>query len=298
MIAVDWGTSSLRAYRLDASGTIVVRRRAEFGVMACRDRFGAALAAQIDGWDDPDIVLCGMIGSRQGWVEVPYVECAAGAVELAAGMTCIEAPEFDGRRLWFVPGMADRGSDVADVMRGEETQIVALLDAFGDGTHLVCLPGTHSKWVVVRDRAIASIATAMTGELYAVLRAHSTLGRLMGDGESRFDAPAFDEGLRRSAEPGGLLHHLFGVRTAGLFDRLPAAALPSYLSGLLIGHEVRSSRIDARTPPPEQVHLIGSEHLLEAYARALGALGIGVRRHPEHLAATGMHRLARLRGIA
>lgn len=298
MIAIDWGTSSLRAYRLDASGAVAEQRRADLGVLACEGRFAAALAAQIAGWDDADIVLCGMIGSRNGWVEMPYLDCPAGIPELAAAMRRLDAAEFPGRALWFVPGVADRSdADAPDVMRGEETQLCGLLDAMSQGTHMICLPGTHSKWATVHEGRLQSFATAMTGEVYAVLRRHSILGRLMDEDASRFDAYAFDAGLRRSGQPGGLLHHLFGVRTAGLFQRFTESALPSYLSGLLIGHEVHASELLARVPRPAQVHLIGSDRLLSSYAHALLALGVGVQRHSERLAALGMYRIAQARGL-
>lgn len=294
MIAIDWGSSSLRAYRLDAAGVVIEQQRSDRGVLVCDGNFAATLAPLIAAWDDADIVLCGMIGSRDGWFEQPYQDCPAGIDELAAAMAPVEVPEFPGRRLWFVPGVADRNStEVPDVMRGEETQACALLDLLRQGTHLLCLPGTHSKWISVRDGKIVSIATAMTGETYAAMRRHTVLGKLMGKDDSRFDAYAFDAGLRRSADAGGLLHHLFGVRTLGLFGRFSGAALPSYLSGLLIGHEVRASGLFSRTPRPAQVHLIGNDRLIDAYARALVALGVGVQRHSESLAAYGMHRLSR-----
>ena len=298
MIAVDWGSSSLRVYRVDAAGAVVEQRRSDLGVLACSGNFAAALAPLIGSWNDADLVLCGMIGSRSGWFEQPYLDCPVGTDELAAGVSRVEVPEFPGRRLWFVPGVCDRRSSVVpDVVRGEETQVCGLLDALSNGTHILCLPGTHSKWITVRDGRITALATAMTGEAYAVLRKHSMLGQLMGSDDSRFDAYAFDAGLRRSAEAGGLLHHLFGVRTLGLFGNFSEAALPSYLSGLLIGHELHASGLFTRTPRPAQVHLIGSDRLLTAYARALLALGVGVQRHPEDLAARGMHCLAKSLGI-
>lgn len=294
MIAIDWGSSSLRAYRLDSAGVVLEQKRSDSGVLACDGNFAATLAPLIASWNDADIVLCGMIGSRGGWFEQPYLDCPAGIDELTAAMAPVQVPEFPQRRLWFVPGVADRHStEVPDVMRGEETQACALLDLLHQGTHVLCLPGTHSKWITVRDGKIFAVATAMTGETYAVMRRHSILGKLMGKDDSRFDAYAFDAGLRRSGDAGGLLHHLFGVRTLGLFDRFSEAALPSYLSGLLIGHEVRASGLFSRTPRPAQVHLIGNDRLIDAYARVLVALGVGVQRHAESLAAYGMHRLSR-----
>lgn len=294
MIAIDWGSTRLRAYRLDASGNVIAQQRSDHGVLACNGNFVAVLASVIAGWDDGDIMLSGMIGSRSGWHEQPYLDCPMGIAELSAGLSLVEAPELPGRRLWFVPGVADHTlADAPDVMRGEETQVCALLELFHQGTHVVCLPGTHSKWITVRDGRIVAVATAMTGEAYAVLRQHSLLGKLMDKDDARFDAPAFDAGLRRSADGSGLLHHLFGVRTLGLFDQFSASALPSYLSGLLIGHEVRAAGVFSSTPRPVQVHLIGNDRLLAAYARTLVALGIGVQRHSEDLAAYGMHLLSK-----
>ena len=298
MIAVDWGSSSLRAYRVDVTGAVVEQRRSDHGVLTCGGNFAGALASLIGAWNDAHIVLCGMIGSRNGWFEQPYLDCPVGVEELAAGTSQIAVPEFVERRLWFMPGVCDRiSSEVPDVMRGEEAQVCGLLDALHSGTHVLCLPGTHSKWITVRDGRITALATAMTGEAYAVLRKHRGLGKLLGSGDSRFDAYAFDTGLQRSAEAGGLLHHLFGVRTLGLFGKFSETALPSYLSGLLIGHELHAAGLLTRTPRPAQVHLIGNDRLLVAYARALRTLGIGVQRHPEDLAARGMHCLARSLGV-
>lgn len=293
MIAIDWGSSSLRAYRLDDHGEIREQRRADVGALACNGRFAEVLARQLDGWDDPRIMMCGMVGGRGGWKEVPYVACPAGTREIAGAIVPLDdgvdgVAAFAGRDLRIVPGMIDhRASSAADVMRGEETQIIGLLDSLGDGSHTLCLPGTHSKWAQVRDEAIRSIHTAMTGEAYALLRTHSVLARLMSADEPPFDPSAFDEGLRRSGDTGGLLHHLFGVRTAGLLGRLSETQSPSYLSGLLIGHEIR-----AQAPYPRCVHLIGNDRLLTVYARALEAFGIEARRHCEDLAALGLYRLA------
>ncbi len=295
MIAVDWGTSNLRLYRLDEHGAVLERRRSECGVLASQDRFASVLAQETDGWDDADIVMSGMIGSRNGWHEVPYLDCPAGLAELSGAMQRMSPEAFRSRRLWWVPGMCDRQAAVPDVMRGEETQVAALLDVLPGGSHVICLPGTHSKWVTVRDARITSIATAMTGELFAVLRQHSILGKLMSLDDARFDAAAFDAGLRRSGEGGGWLHHLFGVRTTGLFRQFSDTSLSSYLSGILIGHEIRASELFSRVPRPALVHLIGSDRLLTAYAHALTALGIGVQRHSEHLAAVGMAKLFAMR---
>ncbi|MDG2526891.1 2-dehydro-3-deoxygalactonokinase [Stenotrophomonas sp. HITSZ_GD] len=293
MIAVDWGTSSLRAYRLAEDGSILEQRRDPRGILACDGSFADVLAELVGEWPG-EIVLCGMIGSRNGWIELPYLPCPADAGALAAAMHAHTDARLPGRTLWFVPGVAcHAGAGVPDVMRGEETQLVGLAAALGGGRHLVCLPGTHSKWAWLEDGRIVEFATVMTGELYAVLRQHSLLGRLMTDDGHAFDEAAFAQGVARSGEDGGLSHHLFGTRTLALFERLPGDALASYLSGLLIGHEIRH-----RTPAPRDVHLVGSAGLGARYAHALALLDIGAHAHGEDLAARGLHAMASARGIA
>ncbi|MBV6897824.1 2-dehydro-3-deoxygalactonokinase [Xanthomonas euvesicatoria] len=292
MIAIDWGTSSLRGYLLDADGKVVAQRRGSDGILACQGRFDAVLAGLVDGWDGP-LLLSGMIGSRNGWVEQPYLPCPADTAALAQAMRCYDAL-LPGRALWFVPGVSTgEQAGVPDVMRGEETQLVGLIAALGDGAHVACLPGTHSKWAQIANGQLTGFATVMTGELYAVLRQHSILGKLMDDDHAALDADAFLQGVDRSNDPGGLSHHLFGTRTLGLFERLPSAALPSYLSGVLIGHELRAHR-----GAHAIVHLVGSPALAQRYALALQHLGVESRLHPEDLAAAGLFALARQRGLA
>ena len=296
MIAIDWGTSSFRAYRLDAQGGVLEQRSAAAGLLACGGVFEPVLAEQLSGWSDELIVMAGMIGSRSGWHEVPYVACPAGLEEIAAGMREVKASRLPGRRIFIAPGLSHRPTGGApEVMRGEETQLLGLLGELQDGgPHTVCLPGTHSKWATVSEGCITVFHTAMTGELYAVLQQHSLLGALMDReaGPPVHDAPAFELGVQTSAGAGGLLNHLFSVRTRGLFGELTAAQLPSYLSGLLIGHELQGLARGA-----ERVHLIGSAALLSKYQDALGLRGIGAQGHGEALAARGLHHLARARKL-
>lgn len=290
MIAIDWGGTHLRLYRLDADGAIVARRRSDHGARASRGRFAEVLSAQLAGWDDADVVMCGMIGGRGGWAEVPYLDCPAGLDTIAAGLRRFVPEGFEGRRLWLVPGLRDASDAVPDLMRGEESQLAALLELLPAGEHRVCLPGTHSKWVTIRDGRVVRIHTALTGELYGLLRRHSLVGALMDGGDDdAFEPSAFDAGLARSAHAGGLLHHLFGVRAAGLAG-LYGDGLASYLSGLLVGHELRGGLAVDRAHPG-LVHVVGSERLIEVYTRALAALGFEVRHHPEELAARGLHAL-------
>jgi 2-dehydro-3-deoxygalactonokinase len=293
MIAVDWGTSSLRVYRLDETGQPLEQRHAPAGLLACKGRFAEVLAEQLQGWDAERVLMAGMVGSRNGWFEVPYAACPAAIGDVAAGLSELPAGTLPGRRIFIAPGLCDRPpGGRPEVMRGEETQVFGLIDQLaGAGPHTLCLPGTHDKWVTVENGRIVHFHTAMTGELYAVLTQHSLLGALM-DREAPDDEAAFARGVHTSAEAGGLLNHLFSARTLGLFDELTAAELPSYLSGLLIGHE-----LNGLAPPGGTVHLIGGAALVRRYARALALRGIEVQAHGEALTARGLHRLALAAGF-
>ena len=181
LIAIDWGTTSARAYRLNASGHVVGERSAHLGITQVSDgAFDRALSALIGDWDDDPAprIACGMIGSRQGWVEAPYRECPVALDSLAAGVVTVP-----GGRLGIVPGATcTHASGVPDVMRGEETQILGAVGsgpAAGRVPDVLVLPGTHSKWARVADGSIETFATFLTGECYAVLKDHSILGRLM-----------------------------------------------------------------------------------------------------------------------
>jgi 2-dehydro-3-deoxygalactonokinase len=289
VIAVDWGTTSFRAYRIDAAGIVVDKREALLGILAVKEqRFAEALESQVGDWIEQGvhpIVMSGMIGSRQGWREQAYVRCPAGPDELAAKLGSVTWG-MHGRKAWIVPGLITRDAQgVHDVMRGEETQIVGVLDDLGPGTHTLCLPGTHSKWVRVENGRIASFTTHMTGELFAVLRDHSILGRTM---ENAGDIPAaFDAGLARCRQPGGMLHHLFGVRADCLAGTLTAEAAHEFLSGLLIGHEIASA-----APASGTVHILGSQALAARYERALSAAGCRVHVLDPDAAVRGLFRLA------
>jgi 2-dehydro-3-deoxygalactonokinase len=282
VIAVDWGTSSLRAYRLDGQGRILEQREAPKGILSvAAGQFPRVLAEQIAGWNDPLILMSGMVGSRQGWTEVPYVQCPAGPENFAAHLKKVEGA---AGAVWIVPGLSCvDSSGVPDVMRGEETQLLGVLDDL-PANAVVCLPGTHSKWVQVHDRTIESFSTYMTGELFAVLRQHSLLGRMMEEGPA--DEASFAAGVARSGEEGGLLHHLFGVRTLGLFGELSPKASPSYLSGLLIGHELRCAGGD-------EFHLLGSAGLAAAYQQGAALLGITCRMLDAQAAARGLFTLGK-----
>ncbi len=268
MIAVDWGTSSFRAYRLDSAGAIKEKRATSSGILHVENaEFASTLESQIGDWltaGETHILMSGMIGARQGWVEAPYCECPAGFSEIASKLKLVTWGEH---RAWIAPGVCGYdATGTRDVMRGEEMQILGALESMPSRSGRVCLPGTHSKWVEVRDGKIIRFATHMTGEVFAVLKQHSLLGRMMKEGTT--DHASFLAGVSRAREDGGLLHHLFGVRARGLFGEITGVQAASYLSGILIGHEFNAA---LERTPPDQVFILGSAELAALYAEACDA---------------------------
>lgn len=272
-IAVDWGTTQLRAWALTAGGEVLHRAASTRGMGSLAvDQFEAALLELIDGWLPVDriteVAACGMVGARQGWREAPYAEvpCAPQA------MARVIRPEVsDARmRVSIIPGLCQRSP--ADVMRGEETQIAGLLAEWPDYHGLVCLPGTHSKWAEVRDGQVLRFQTFMTGELFALLSSQSVLRHGM-QGDQLLDLPAFDAGLRVATER-PLLGALFGLRAESLLEGLAPAAARSRLSGLLIGQELAGLPEHWRGLP---VCVIGDGEAAERYRHALATLNIAAQ---------------------
>ena len=300
LIGLDWGTSSFRAYRIDGAGAVLERKSAPAGIMQIEDGdFERALERQVGPWldDAPDrpVIACGMIASRQGWVEAPYATCPAGIDDLARAL--LRHATGRGRAIHFVPGLSYLGEGgVPDVIRGEETQILGAIET-GGGERLLVLPGTHSKWALAEGGRIVWFATFMTGELFGVLKRHSILGRLM-QGEEH-DPDAFRQGLAYAGEAGsGLLKRLFSARTLGLFDRLPPAGIASYLSGLLIGTEIAEALTWTRERAAQgEVTVIGASDLAERYRQALEERGVAASRAGEDIAAQGLFRIARAGGL-
>lgn len=260
LVGIDWGTTNLRAFALGGEGAVLARRADARGAAGLGpDQFESVLDEVTGDWrsDGAPVLVCGMAGARGGWVEAPYVETPAALADLASRL--IETAP--GVRI--VPGVCKRENGrLMDVMRGEETQA---LGALTDG--VAACPGTHSKWVSVEGGRITDLRTVMTGELFALLRTHSILGRTMTEGP--FDPAAFDEGVDRGLGDPALTAILFSVRTAGLDARLAPEAAADYLSGLLIGAEIAGvgGMFDGA------VHLIGAPALTERYGRALARAG-------------------------
>ena len=295
MIGIDWGTTTARAYRFDADGGIVAEHSAALGVQKIEGgRFRDALKALLGG-ETPSgvsLIACGMIGSRQGWLEAPYLQCPADFAAIACALTRVsDSP------LAIVPGLLCRDAeDVPDVMRGEETQILGALDE-ELSRQLVVLPGTHSKWALVAENRIETFATFMTGELYSVLREHSILGRLAAN---RADPSAFDRGVHASLRSDAALSHdFFSVRTLALSGELAPEGVADYLSGLLLGAEIAGARnwIERQSARDLPITLIGESMLCERYRRALKAAGISAAMGPSDAAARGLWRFANNAGI-
>jgi len=269
LLAVDWGTTALRGALLTADGAVLAERAAPRGLLSIAPGgWAAAFEAEFGPWlaAHPGLVclMAGMVGSRQGWSEAAYCPCPATLADLAGALLWVQPG-----RVAIVPGLCTDAQGVPDVMRGEETQVFGALQRLGLVDATLVLPGTHSKWVTVRGGRITGFNTHMTGECYALLRQQSILARTLPADDSAWVAEAFDRGVARALTPGGLLHHLFSVRTLALFDRDDGPALASTLSGLLIGEELRAQTL----PAGQAVVAVGSPALTARYQRALALLG-------------------------
>jgi 2-dehydro-3-deoxygalactonokinase len=276
-IAVDWGTSRFRAY-LVADGAILDRREGEEGIASLApgrhaEVFWRHCGAWLEAEPGLDVAMVGMVGSREGWAMAPYATCPAGPADLAQALMRVELGR--GRSGFIVPGLTCAPfPGGADVMRGEETHVLGA----GVRNGLVCLPGTHCKWVEMRDGRVHRFATAMTGEVFALMRHHSMVGR---PATEPADPSGFGLGLaaaeRNSGAEGrpGLLHLLFGARAAVLTGVLSHAQLGPYLSGLLTGDEINGAL--SLFGRPEVVTIVADPPRADLYREALGRRGIDTR---------------------
>ncbi len=272
------------------------KKFAPLGVLNIREQnFDAAFEEMCGPWlsnapKSAPILASGMIGSRQGWREAPYVPCPATIDELAEKL--ISLTTKSGHRLTIVPGINTKNAaDVPDVIRGEETQIFGALDSTAS-KQLFILPGTHSKWVQVCDNRIEHFATFMTGEVFAILCEHSILGRTMKG--SADDAKSFKQGFDYAMDErvngAGLLQQLFSARTLALFDRMPGEALHAYLSGLLIGGEIRGAL--ELFGKGNEITIIGESALTTRYQRALSFAEKSARIADENVTPKGLFLIA------
>jgi 2-dehydro-3-deoxygalactonokinase len=261
-IAIDWGTTNRRAYLMDADGAVLDSVRDDRGVLAIDHAdFPRELAALRDTLGSFPAIAAGMIGSTRGWVEAPYVPAPTDLAALAAARTVVP-----GEDLAIVPGVKLTGPR-SDVMRGEEVQVLGAIAAgLAPADALFCQPGTHNKWVDVAGGRIVDVSTAMTGELFALLRGNGVLKGML-DGVVA-DGPAFRDGLARGAGAKDLTVALFEVRAAVLLSALPPEDAASFASGVLIGADVGARDLQGR-----DVHLLASGPLADLYAVAIRLRG-------------------------
>lgn len=274
LIVIDWGTSNFRAFLVDRqSGACLETRRSEAGLKALATaEFPHYCQAQVGDWREGGrvpVYLAGMVGSKRGWSEAPQLDLPVTDADLAAHV--VAAPGLENT--WIVPGVKQVDDTHCDVMRGEEVQAfgaLALADALDADC---CLPGTHSKWARLRDGRLTAFTTLMTGELYHAVRFHTLPGEPARD-ESPFDEAAFRQGVARAESKDGILHALFEARSRHLYQGLAAGQVGSFLSGVLIGEEVRA--MCATRPDLERLLLIGAEALRTPYTLALNMAGLEV----------------------
>ncbi|MFJ2488513.1 2-dehydro-3-deoxygalactonokinase [Pseudomonas sp. NPDC087639] len=319
LIALDWGTTSLRAYKLAAGGVVLEQRSLSSGIMQlpktprvingreCADGFELAFDEACGDWLDaqPDlpVIACGMVGSAQGWREAAYCETPANVANLGNSLQTVVS--LRGTRVHIVPGVIQR-SRLPNVMRGEETQVLGVLQNLpveAGNEVLIGLPGSHSKWVEVVDGRITHFDTFMTGEVFAVLSDHSILGRTQQQGAT-FDGQAFDRGVQVALSADGelgVLSTLFSARTLGLTGELSPTAQADYLSGLMIGHELaalatvqRHRRNSVHLP---SIVLIGNAQLCARYSRALDACEFAKVTLAEQATERGLWQLALAAGL-
>lgn len=271
LIAADWGTTNFRLFLFDADGKVIARHAANIGlknlgVLSFEQALTSVLKDEFAGHDDLPFLLSGMVGSRQGWTEAPYVACPASLETLVSGLVKAPSDRYD---VSIVPGLfaESPGTGLLNVMRGEETQIFGFLQQEkADGFFV--LPGTHCKWALIREEKVHSFSTHMTGEAFQVLKTHSILGTLMAD--DRHDDDTFRLGVERGMNNRALLSLLFSVRTEALFNHIPPESLSSYLSGILIGSEI-VAELERHGLSP--VRLVGDGTLVDLYEKALAIAG-------------------------
>jgi 2-dehydro-3-deoxygalactonokinase len=288
-IIVDWGTSNFRAYRFGGEGEIISRHQANAGILTVHNgAFEEVLEREIGTWISPlsEILLSGMITSRNGWVETPYAAIPATLTALANHAVLRQMK--NGAKLKFLPGVAAHQPS-PDVMRGEEIQIFGVVGASENAN--IILPGTHSKWAQVRRGAITGFRTFLTGEMFAILKNHSILGRLIPSGEHIYNEQAFLEGVAVAQEKNSIsfLNDIFTARSGVLLGVFPADAIQDRLSGMLIGHEIKAGLAFCSQ---ERLVLVGEASLTNRYGAALKMLGKTVEIASADATVDGFRRLS------
>ncbi|MBU1294591.1 MAG: 2-dehydro-3-deoxygalactonokinase [Gammaproteobacteria bacterium] len=280
-IAVDWGTTNLRAFLMNQDGHIQAQRDSDRGMLKLGSaEFESVLSDLLGDWltSDLTIYMAGMVGSRGGWQEVPYQQCPIKLEDLSEHLFWLTTSLPN--KVAIVPGL--RGTGVAgllDVMRGEETQLLGALDWLeeqgrADESPIFCLPGTHCKWAQITEGKVTQFSTSITGELFARLNDESSLVKGLPKSD-QLNEEAFKKGVQASLQAGGILHHLFSARSRFVCGELAADEVRDYLSGVVIGHDVNDTlealKVVSLEVPKSPVLIIGSEALSERYALALSS---------------------------
>lgn len=264
--AVDWGSSARRVYVLDSAGTVVREEEDATGALTIpAERFAGEVRALRARVGDLPLLLAGMVGSSRGWMEAAYLPCPATLPDLAQHLLWAEPG-----RTAIVPGISLIDDGRGDVMRGEEVQLVgAQLLQPVQRDRLICHPGTHTKWVAMHGGAITRFRTVMTGELFALLRRHSSLAEMMTS--EAMAGTAFRRGVDHGFAGAVLGAALFSIRAGVLLGAMERADAPSYASGLLIGSDLRAGLADA--PPDAEILVLGRGSLTRLYAAAIEQCG-------------------------
>ncbi|RXH26175.1 MULTISPECIES: 2-dehydro-3-deoxygalactonokinase [Bradyrhizobium] len=276
-VAVDWGTSSFRLWLVDRAGEVLAERRSDEGMLAAaKTGFPAVLQSHLAAVEAPDhlpVLVCGMAGAKTGWVEAGYVDTPA---PLSAILNQAVRVPGQARDIRILPGIAQRDASAPDVMRGEETQLLGALGFEAAGEALVCMPGTHSKWVRVRSGIVERFSTFMTGELFSVVSRETILSFAVAGADEAEDVASFKAAVKAAyAAPAFAANLLFGARSRQLlFGGTPAAARET-LSGTLIGVELAAGLSGA--VPQAGVALIASGRLAMLYRLAFEALSVTIR---------------------
>lgn len=274
-VAVDWGTSSFRLWLIGKDGSVLGESRSDEGMTtAAKTGFAAVLAAhlsKVGAPEDVPVIVCGMAGAKQGWVEAGYIDVPTSLSAILTGAVSVPGQDRDVR---ILPGLAQRDKAMPDVMRGEETQLLGALGPESKGSQAVCMPGTHSKWVHVRDGHVTGFSSFMTGELFDAISKHTILAHAVaGADQMPADTAAFEAAVKAAFERPAMATNLFFTARSGqLLHGLTATGAQARISGTLIGMEIAGGLSDAGSAV--NISLVASGRLQGLYETAFKTLSL------------------------
>jgi 2-dehydro-3-deoxygalactonokinase len=293
LIAIDWGTSRLRARLLAADGSTIAATDSDDGIGRLDGGHEQVFESICAPWPQVPAIMAGMVGSRQGWREAAYVPCPATIDGLAGEVTRFDTGR--GRPITIVPGMMMRSGERRDVIRGEETQIAGLMEIEPGFEGLCIMPGTHSKWVRVRDNVVPEFQTFITGEMFELLSRQSFLRHSVAqEGGDIAQAPDFSMAVSQIVNGQPFAAALFSVRARQLLDNVSKEANRAFLSGLIIGGEIAAARATGQLDDGAEVRVVGGTSLASAYLKALTVAGHGAQTvNGNEAAFHGLKKIAR-----